>query len=59
VEKINDDKTINSYDLPQNLIKKYKIGIYRELHAKGLLTKKQLDTLINLQDVKGHYPMEN
>jgi len=34
------------------LIKKFKIGIYRELFKKGLIPKKQLDALIKLQGVE-------
>ena len=34
---------------------KIKIGIYKELYKKGLITKKQLDALIKLQNIGANF----
>jgi len=38
-----------SFNVPQEFIKKLKIGTYKELHKNELITKEQLDALIELQ----------
>jgi len=56
VEKSKEKE--NNLLLSPILITKYKIGIYRELHKKGLLTLKQLDALIKLQKKEVNFPIE-
>lgn len=41
--------TIENPVLPQGFVIKLKIGIYKELYKKNLITKEQLDALIALQ----------
>jgi len=47
----------NSFELPPLLVKKYKIGIYKELCKKGLLTTEQLDALIELQKIEANFQL--
>lgn len=48
---------ICSSAVPQEFFARLKIGIYKELHIKELLTKEQLDALIILQKACV-FPME-
>ena len=43
------NSTISLTPVPAAFLTNVKIGVYRELHKKGLLTKNQLDALIRLQ----------
>ncbi|GHV00670.1 hypothetical protein FACS1894211_08550 [Clostridia bacterium] len=54
IENLNPSPIHTSIQPPPIFYKKFKIGVYKELYEKGLLTKKQLDALIALQkDIVG------
>ena len=59
MEKQSTPNVSNSQvELSPLLVKRFKVGIYRELYKKGLIPKKQLDALIKLQNIEAVFPLE-
>ena len=40
-----------NFEIPEILIKRIKIGLYKGLFKKGLISQKQLDMLIKMQNI--------